>query len=479
MADEEKLQPAADDNEASKQAPAEARPAVDPGARIGELVKEFEKEKLPFKKIEGLMPQVKASSGDTMVGLSVLNPAKKDARHKFLTRPQFEESRKLMVRRLALWRKMLSSSEDIEDLRNTAVLEAQALEENINSNMATIYEEIKPLEMSYRNIQQFFSNSSPSGDPVNAHFSNVSLEELIDPDSDSFNELAEFVKKPFRAFSLNDCYSIMVVPGFLEDIPNIDKFSKLGEENKVHVFTDLPDFESYEEAEEQMNGPGLEGLAGSTPEKAHVSVAANWILGRAKNRYEEEDMWLPPSSVLAGLVYKQDNTVGMQQPCAGYQYGASDSVKAVRFEVDRAVGAKEFLNKGVIPSVLWDAKVRFLGDCSLFKGESYDVYATKRTADYISKNVCHYLNKQTFKLIDNTLLERVKKDIYDFARANTGKGKLISDFNLEVTSTPEQRAKHIIDVKLNITPFTSVRQFDVYLTARHSEEGDFTEVEMK
>ena len=479
MADEEKLQPAADDNDASKQESVEARPTVDPSARIGELVKEFEKEKLPFKKIEGLMPQVKASSGETLVGLSVLNPTKKDARHKFLTRPQFEESRKLMAQRLALWRKMLSSSEDIEDLRNTAVLEGQALEENINSNMAAIYEEIKPLEMSYRNIQQFFANSSPSGDPVNAHFSNLSLDELIDPDSDSFNELAEFVKKPFRAFSLNDCYSIMVVPGFLEDIPNIDKFSKLGEENKVHVFTDLPDFETYEVAEEQMNGPALEGLAGSTPEKAHLSVAANWVLGRAKNRYEEEDMWLPPSSVLAGLIYKQDTTVGMQQPCAGYQYGASDSVKAARFEVDRAVGAKEFLSKGVIPSVLWDAKVRFLGDCSLFKGESYDVYATKRTADYISKNVCHYLNKQTFKLIDNTLLERIKKDVYDFARANAGKGKLISDFTLEVSSTPEQRAKHIIDVKLNITPFTSVRQFDVYLTARHSEDGDFTEVEMK
>lgn len=479
MADEEKLQPAESNKGSERQESVEARPAVDPSIRIGELVAEFEKAKLPFKKIEGLMPQVKASSGETMVGLSVFNPAKKDARHKFLTRPQFEESRKLMAQRLKLWHKMLLSSEDVDDLRNTAILEAQALAENIDLNMRQIYEEIRPVEMSYRNIQQFFANSSPSGDPVNVYFSNVSQEELIDPDSDAFEELAEYIKKPFRAFSLTDCYSIMVVPGFLEDIPNVDKFAKLAEENKVHVFTDLPDFESFEEAEEQMNGPALEGLAGSTPEKAHVSVAANWVLGRNKNRYEEEDLWLPPSTVLAGLVYKQDTTVGMQQPCAGYQYGASDSVKAARFEVDRAVGAKEFLSKGVVPSVLWDAKVRFLGDCSLFKGESYDVYATKRTADYISKNVCHYLNKQTFKLIDNSLLERVKRDVYDFLSANSGKGKLISDFSLEVTSTPEQRAKHIIDVRLNVTPFTSVRQFDVYLTARHSEEGDFTEVEMK
>ncbi|HBC47505.1 MAG TPA: hypothetical protein DCZ43_10695, partial [candidate division Zixibacteria bacterium] len=327
--------------------------------------------------------------------------------------------------------------------------------------------------------QQFFANCAPSGDPVNTYFSNVSLADLTDPDGEKFTELADYIKKPFRAFSLTDCYSMMVVPGFLEDIPTIDKMAKLGEENKVHIFTDLPDFETFREAQDQLNGPGLEGLAGSTPEKAHISLLVNWVLGRSKNRYEEQDLWLPPSAVLAGLVYKQDEGVGMQQPCAGYQYGASDSVKAVRFEVDRAVGAKEFLNKGVIPAVLWDSKVRFLGDCSLYKGESYDVYATKRTADYVSKNVCHYLNKQTFKLIDNTLLDRVKKDVYDFIRANTGKGKLVSDFKLEVSSTPEQRAKHIIDVKLNITPFTSVRQFDVYLTAKQSDEGDFTEVEMK
>jgi hypothetical protein len=475
MADE-KLQPASEPEKSGQVSQGGA--AIDPAVRISEVVSEFDKAKLPFAKLEALLPQVKTTSGDTLVGLSALNPAKKEDRHKFLTRPQFEVARKLMAERLKVWHRMLASSDDVDDLKNTAILEAQGLDENLAANMSKIYEEIKPLEMSYRNVQQFFQNSSPSGDPVNSHFSNIPLEELVNPDSDKFTELADYVKRPFRAFSLTDCYSMMVVPGFLEDIPNMDKLSKLGEENKVHVFTDLPNFETFREASESLNGPGLEGMAGSTPEKAHMSVLCNWVLGRAKNRYEEEDLWLPPSSVLAGLVYKQDEGVGMQQPCAGYQYGASDTVKAVRFEVDRAVGAKEFLNKGVIPAVLWDAKVRFLGDCSLFKGESYDVYATKRTADYVSKNVCHYLNKQTFKLIDNTLIDRVKKDIYDFLRANSGKGKLVSDFKLEVSSTPEQRAKHIIDVKLNITPFTSVRQFDVYLTARQSEEGDFTEVDM-
>ncbi len=95
----------------------------------------------------------------------MLNPAKKEDRHKFLTRPQFEASRKIMAERLKVWHKMLSSSDDIEDLRNTAILEAQTLEENIASNMSRIYQEVKPMEMSYRNIQQFFANSLPVGRP--------------------------------------------------------------------------------------------------------------------------------------------------------------------------------------------------------------------------------------------------------------------------------------------------------------------------
>lgn len=163
MADEEKLQPAGQPEKAGQ--PSEVKPIADPSARISELVAEFERAKVPFQKLEGLLPQVKAISGDTMVGLSVLNPAKKEDRHKFLTRPQFEAARKLMAERLKVWHKMLSDSNDTEDLRNTAILEAQSLEENISSNVAKIYEQIRPLEMSYRNAQQFFANCSPSGDP--------------------------------------------------------------------------------------------------------------------------------------------------------------------------------------------------------------------------------------------------------------------------------------------------------------------------
>src|SRR5512147_202619 len=99
MADEQKMQPAGEP-EKTQAASSAQQMAVDPGARISELVAEFDKAKMPFAKLEPLLPQVKTTSGETMVGLSVLNPAKKEDRHKFLTRPQFETSRKIMAERL-------------------------------------------------------------------------------------------------------------------------------------------------------------------------------------------------------------------------------------------------------------------------------------------------------------------------------------------------------------------------------------------
>jgi hypothetical protein len=55
---------------------------------------------------------------------------------------------------------------------------------------------------------------------------------LSDPDSDKFEELADYIKKPFRAFSLKECFSLMVVPGFLEDIPISIDWQKLGEKKQ-------------------------------------------------------------------------------------------------------------------------------------------------------------------------------------------------------------------------------------------------------
>ncbi len=63
MADEKKMQPAGEP-EKTQAASSAQHMAVDPGARISELVAEFDKAKIPFAKLEPLLPQVKTTSGE-------------------------------------------------------------------------------------------------------------------------------------------------------------------------------------------------------------------------------------------------------------------------------------------------------------------------------------------------------------------------------------------------------------------------------
>jgi hypothetical protein len=425
-----------------------------------------------FSKITVLMPRLRTADGDVIPGPEYLDSKKPDQRKRFLTKPDYALSRKQLLKRLQVWKRALSASDDLTQIQKSASEESTKIESALSQNMETILETVKHLETTYRGIDRFFMNAqNEPDDGINVWFVNSSMAELCDPDDRTkFEEMSNYIQDPFRSFSLSECFSILVVPGFLEDVQTLDRFSQLGEQNKVQVFTDLPDFDSSQEAMEFLNDPVYANLAGSTPEKAFVCIGANYLLGRAKTSYEDSDLWISPSSALAGLVYKNDNGVGIQQPSAGYKHGRVTGVDHVRFRANQR-DVTALVDKNVIPAIDWDGMVRFMGDSTLFKGENQNVYAVRRTYDYITKNVAHYLNKQTFILINNRLLDTIKKDIYNFLTPLKGEGKMIEGFEVKITSTPEQKKAQIVDVNLLIKCFFPAKTFNIYMRPHNTDEG--------
>ena len=144
----------------------------------------------------------------------------------------------------------------------------------------------------------------------------IGIEQLTDPDDkDKFEELTKAVADLFREWSVKDCFSMFVVPGYLGSVENIDTVARqLGLPNKVHVMTDLPNFEKFEEVMDMLEDPAYANLPGIDNYKQYVSVFANYIMARESNQYEDGDMWIPPSAAVAGKMYQGDTTVGMQQP---------------------------------------------------------------------------------------------------------------------------------------------------------------------
>src|SRR4030042_3597700 len=130
-------------------------------------------------------------------------------------------------------------------------------------------------------------------------------------------------------------------------------------------------------------------------------------MARKPNQDEDEDMWIPPSAVVAGKMYQGDTTVGMQQPMAGFKYGKIADAKYLRFKANQP-DASKINEKGVNPMVNFEGTAVAMGAATLFSKETFNVYSIRRTYDYVYKSLRNILNKQTFTVIAQKFVETLR-----------------------------------------------------------------------
>ena len=131
----------------------------------------------------------------------------------------------------------------------------------------------------------------------------------------------------FDRFSLEDNYSLFVIPGYLDN--SLEYWSKLASKYRITLVTDYSDeleFESIEDKIEERK------IAGSERNLANTIVTCNYAVVRKKNEgVEEEDLYLPMSLPLAGKMYSGNGI----QPPAGKKHGKIDGVLGTRLPLLR------------------------------------------------------------------------------------------------------------------------------------------------
>ncbi len=432
-----------------------------------------------FKKLAALMPSFKSADGDLVRGVEWLDPKKSFQRKEFLTKKDFANQRKLLSQRLKSWVDFLSKSDNLDEIRKGLTEESTKLEENLEKNMKKVHRASREMEVTYRAIDKFFSNAQQEPDEkVNAYFVNASAEELANPDDkEKFEQISKAIADLYREWSIKECFSMAVVPGYLGSVENIDSFARmLGLPNKVHVMTDLPDFESVEEVMDMLDDPSYANLAGIDNYKQYVSVFANYLLARNRNQFEDEDVWIPPSAAVAGKMYQGDVTVGMQQPMAGFKYGKISDAKYLRFKANQP-DASKINEKGVNPMVNFEGTAVAMGASTLFNKETFNVYSIRRTYDYVYKTLRNYLNKQTFSVIDQKFIDTMRRDIDKFMKAISGGDNILQDYKVEIFADEEMRKRQEIDIKVALNPKYPARTFNIEFTAWN--EDDQTNVKDK
>ncbi len=425
-----------------------------------------------FKKLAAQLPSFKTADGDLVRGVEWLDPKKDFQRKEFLTKKDFAKQRKLLAQRLQMWVDNLSKSDNLDDIRKSLNEEATKLESNLEKNMKKVHRASREMETTYRAIDKFYANAQQEPDEkVNAYFSNASAEQLTDPDDkEKFEELSKAVSDLYREWSIKECFAMCVVPGYLGSVENIDTFARqLGLPNKLHIMTDLPNFESYEEVMEMLEDPNYANLPGIDNYKQYVSLFANYLLARNANQYEDDDMWIPPSASVAGKMYQGDVTVGMQQPMAGFKHGKINEAKFLRFKANQP-DASKINEKGVNPMVSFEGTAVAMGASTLFSKETFNVYSIRRTYDYVYKTLRNYLNKQTFSVIDQKFIDTLRRDIDKFMKAISGGDNILQDYKVEIFADDEMRKNQEVDIKVALNPKYPARTFNIEFTAWNDDD---------
>lgn len=464
MGEEEKNQP---QPQPEKAAEAKAKEAVAEKVSEEEFASMLSDSFGDFSKLAALLPSFKTADGDLLRGVEWLDPKKDFQRKEFLTKKDFATQRRLLAERLKVWTENLSKADNIDDIRKDLNEQATKLETNLEKNMKKVHKASRNLETTYRAIDKFFANAQQEPDEkVNAYFANVSAEELTNPDDrEKFEQLTKAIADLYREWSIKECFAMAVVPGYLGSVENIDTVARqLGLPNKVHVMTDLPNFDKFEEVMDMLEDPNYANLPGIDNYKQYVSVFANYILARSANQYEDDDMWIPPSAAVAGKMYQGDTTVGMQQPMAGFKHGKIADAKYLRFRANQP-DASKINEKGVNPMVSFEGTAVAMGAATLFTKETFNVYSIRRTYDYVYKTLRNYLNKQTFSVIDQKFIDAMRRDIDKFMKAISGGDNILQDYRVEIFADEEMRKRQEVDIKVALNPKYPARTFNIEFTA--------------
>jgi hypothetical protein len=403
----------------------------------------------------------------TIDGASNLNPEKKARKKIFLSEDSKKADRKQLKKRLALWHKLLSESDSTADAIEKGRQRVEATEQQLTENLRTAVEATHELEQAYRSVALFFKNTDQD-EVKNVSILNADKDQLQDLDNTTFiDAVSEELEQNYDRLDLRDNYSLLVVPGYLGSNKVVDKWAKIAHKNKVMMVTD---FEHYDTPEDVIELFEEANLTGGDAHKSNVVMAANWLVGRGKLEEigEEEDLYVPPSSALAGRIY----ATLASQVTAGRKHGTLNEVDGVKFPL-RKSEISNLEKIGLVPMVNEYGRVMAFSAKTLFNGDNIGLqtYSVVRVFDYVTKVLIDFLNRRAFENWDHNMRMDIQGQIVRFLDSIAGPGKLIEKFSIKkFERDPDQKDR--INLDIHMVPYFPAKTFMVSLDGTKGDDPD-------
>lgn len=400
-------------------------------------------------------------------GIANMNSGRKARKQIFLTDHAKSDERKELLQKLSLWVSLLENNDSIDKMIESCKTKATTAANSIKKNLKNTLDQTRELETSYRTVAQFYKNTEL--DKVdNVHIINASLEQITDLDNPIFIDHigAEF-KQYYDRLDLRDNYSILAIPGYLGSNKVVEKWAKICNENKVMLVTDFAHLDKMDDVVDLFHSANL---TGGEVYRSNVIMTCNWIVGRgrAEEVGEEENVYIPPSTSLAGKIYK----TLMSQVAAGKKHGSINEVDAVKFELKKSE-ISQLEKMGLVPMVNEYGKIMAFSAKTLFNGDNIGLqtYSVVRVFDYVTKVLLDFLNRRAFENWNSKNEEDLRKQIVKFLDGIKGADKLIEKFKI-VRFEQDRNQKDRVWLDIRLTPYFPAKSFVIKLDGHKGDDGN-------
>ncbi|HEY6370017.1 MAG TPA: hypothetical protein VIX37_05520 [Candidatus Sulfotelmatobacter sp.] len=372
---------------------------------------------------------------------------------------------------LTNFEKLLSESDAYESTVKKMQGQIDQAEGVRDQLLAQVFQQIRPIERSYRQLMLFFENSKvPDGKvrkPVEMYILNADAKAMQDVFSMSVAAMENFVRKRNDNFNFRDDICNLVVPGFIPQGVR-EKFEDIANSWGMLLINDLDDEKSFKNVERNfLPGGKYEFLKRPEDRAAADVVTMGYLQLRPAHWFEKQmdggdDLYGPPSVVFAGAIARADDAQGIAQGPIGSRFGQVAGSEKCR--VEPLIGEMEHLSmeRQLIPIIRdADNHLCFFG-CRTQADDPYGVlkfFTSYRILRYLERCCRHYLLQVAGQVLTRDFMdEQIEKPLRRLLDEQVAQGTILG-YDLTVDKDSNKRMQGICDITLSVMPTGPAEQF--------------------
>jgi hypothetical protein len=324
--------------------------------------------------------------------------------------------------------------------------------------LAQIFEQIRPLEMSYRQLQLFFENSKV-GDgkvrkPVELYILNADPKSMQDIFSVNLAAMEHFVVQRNDNFNFRDDICNLIVPGYYPQAIR-EKLEQLANAWGMLLIGDLDDEKSFKNVERNfLPGGKYEFLKRPEDQAAADVCLVGYLQLRPAHWFEKSDD-LVDGLYGPGAVARADDAQGMAQGPVGSRFGRVNGANKARIEP--LIGQMEHLSmeRQLIPIIRdADNHLCFYG-CRTQADDPYGVlkfFTSYRILRYLERCCRHYLLQVAGQVLTRDFMDQqIETPLKRLLDEQVDQGTILG-YDLFVDKDSNKRMQGICDITLNVMP---------------------------